>query len=495
VNLYRRLEAIHRRWTILVFALLLSLVGAGALNALSPAEYTAQLQLFVSTQASDNAQAAYQGAQFSEQRVTSYTELISSERVAQAVVDRLNLNETPTELAGRVSATSEAESVVIDVAVTDTSAVRAADIANEIGRVFPSIVAEVERPSTPTADATAVPVVIRAVESATVPLTPSSLGLVSTLVIGLLVGLVIGAGGAIALDSLDTRIRTSRELEEKLGKPCLGQLPYDSSAGSLPIVVRDRPGVPIAEAFRQIRTNLQFVDVDQRSKVFVLTSSVPSEGKTTCVVNLAQTLGSTGLRVIVVDADLRRPRIGERLGVPDAVGLTTVLARHAKLPDSIQTISTGRFDVLTAGRVPPNPSELLASRQMAATIGELRSTYDIVLIDTAPLLPVVDTAALGPRVDGVILLARWGVTTAAHLRLSAQALEAAGARLFGAILTMMPPRTLAGANSYGGYYTAHSGKNSAETVGENRSSSNVPARGGGADGQVGPTPRRSFDAT
>ena len=167
------------------------------------------------------------------------------------------------------------------------------------------------------------------------------------------------------------------------------------------------PQSPRSEAFRQLRTNLQFLDVDTPHKVIAITSSLPSEGKTTTLANLAIALASSGFRVITVEADLRRPKLADLLGVERSVGLTSVLAGRVRPEQAVQHWSGGGFDVLARGPLPPNPSELLASQHMAVQLGELRERYDLVLLDTPPLLPVTDAAAVAPATDGAILVCRF----------------------------------------------------------------------------------------
>ena len=186
------------------------------------------------------------------------------------------------------------------------------------------------------------------------------------LALGLLVGLAIGVGTAVLLETLDTRVKEVAALPEIVGAPLLGALATDSEIPKHPLIVRDRPHSPQAEAFRALRTNLQFVDVDQRPRSIVVTSAVPREGKSTVAMNLAVALAEAGTPVALVDADLRRPSLADRLGLAGDAGLTDVLIGRASIGDVIQRSgSTGRLWVLTSGSLPPNPSELLGSSRCA----------------------------------------------------------------------------------------------------------------------------------
>ena len=213
--------------------------------------------------------------------------------------------------------------------------------------------------------------------------------------------------------------------------------------------VHEDPQAPRAEAFRQLRTNLQFIDVDRPHRVLVITSAMPSEGKTTTLANLAIALATAGHRVLVVDADLRRPKLTDLLGLDRSVGLTNVLSGRVAPGQVIQHWAEG-VDVLASGPLPPNPSELLGSTQMASTLQHLGAQYDIVLVDTPPLLPVADAAAVAPATDGVLLVCRFK-TTREQLGGAVHALQAVSAALLGTVFSMVPargPRAYANYNSY-----------------------------------------------
>lgn len=447
MTLQDHLRVLRERWRIAAAAVVLALLAATAAWFVRPAEYTASLTMYVSSQGGDTASAAYQGAQLSQQRVTSYVELVSSRRVAEEVIAQLRSDETPDALSQRVNATSALDSVLIDVAVQDESPARAAELANTIGQVFTELVDELERPVDPAAQQA---VAVRVVQSAAPPTRPSSTSLPVTLALGLLSGLAVGIGGALARNTLDTSVKSPDQLRELTKAPNLGNIAFDADVPKRPLTVHEDPQSPRSEAFRQLRTNLQFVDVDRPRKVIVVTSSVPTEGKTTTLANLAIALASTGQRVLVIEADLRRPKLSDTLGVERAVGLTSVLSGRVGVVQAIQQWSGG-VDVLASGSLPPNPSELLSSHQMRSLLTELRGYYDTILVDTPPLLPVTDAAAVAPSTDGVLLVCRFKETTSDQVVRSVEALAAVSVDVLGTIFTMVPssgPRAYAQYNSY-----------------------------------------------
>ena len=186
---------------------------------------------------------------------------------------------------------------------------------------------------------------------------------------------------------LDTKIRNDDDLRSITASPVLGSIAFDETVPSHPIVIADEPHSAPAEAVRRLRTNLQFVGAASESKSLVITSSVPGEGKTTTSINLAVALADAGNRVVLVDADLRRPSVAEYMGLEGAAGLTTVLIGRAGVADVIQPWRSSGLDVLPSGQVPPNPSELLGSSAMRVLLEQLSESYDVVLLDSPPLLP------------------------------------------------------------------------------------------------------------
>jgi non-specific protein-tyrosine kinase len=276
----------------------------------------------------------------------------------------------------------------------------------------------------------------------------------------LLAGVALGVAGALGRNALDTSVKSLRQLREAAGAPNLGSIAHDPAVPKRPLTVHEDPQSPRAEAFRQLRTNLQFVDVDTPRKVIIVTSSLPAEGKTTTVTNLAIALALAGSRVLLIDADLRRPKVADLLGIDKTAGLTSVLSGRATADQVIQPWGGGMFDVLASGPLPPNPSELLASEHMKSMLSELREQYDVVLIDTPPLLPVTDAAAVAPATDGAILVCRFKRTTTAQVGAATGALAAVTAPLLATIFTMVPDKHPA-KYRYDSYYRAGTGASEA----------------------------------
>ncbi|GAB3365744.1 hypothetical protein GCM10027300_41540 [Modestobacter lapidis] len=234
--------------------------------------------------------------------------------------------------------------------------------------------------------------------------------------------------------------------------PIVGVILRDEALQTQHTIDRDSQS-RTAEAYRQLRTNLQFLNVDEPPKVIMISSAVPSEGKTTVAVNLALTLAETGRQVTLVEGDLRRPRVTRYLGMVGGAGLTNILAGSAELEDVLQPHGDGNLSVIAAGPTPPNPSELLASSHMFKLIDDLRGKNDFVLIDAPPLLPVADASGLAVMVDGVVLSIRYGSTRKEQLQQSRATLDRVGARTLGVILNIVPTKAeITSAYGYGYSY-------------------------------------------
>ena len=439
---------IRERWKVVLTATTLGLAIGVGFVLVTPPSYTCSIALYVSAQVSESTNSAYQGSLLSQQRVKSYTELVDSPRVASEVISQLNLNLTPSQLTSDISASNVPDSVIINVDVSNTDPIEAAKIANSTGEVFTKFVNDLERPQLPN---TASPVVVRVVQPAVIPTRASSIGLTTGATVGVLLGALLGAGLAVLIQTLDRSVRTLERLNHHSGAHNLGIVEADDLFKERLVVGADCEQSARLESFRQIRTSLQFVDVDKVSQVLLVTSPLAGEGKTTTASNLAAVLAATGLRVLLVEADLRRPAAAGLLHLERSVGLTTALVGRVDVGRAIQQHAPGGFDFLSAGPLPPNPSELLSSHQMHELITQLRGHYDKVILDGPPVLPVADSAILATQADGVVVIARYKSTRIAQLEGAVEAVRQVSGRILGTVFTMVPksgPHSYAKYNSY-----------------------------------------------
>lgn len=421
---------------------LLAVAVAGLLTWRTTAQYASSTELYVSTTSgNDDVTAAYQGSLLSQQRVASYAKLLEGELVAERVIERLGLPMTPQELIGQIGAASTPGTVILTATVTDPSAEQAQLLAATVAEEFAGLVVELETQAAAAAPAATITVVKRA----QLPVSPVTPQVWMNLVVGFMVGIGAGVGLALLREVMDNTVKTDADVLEATGAAGIGSVMFDPDMSKRPLVSQSVGHSRSAEAYRQIRTNLQFLNVDDPPRVLVVTSAVPNEGKTTTAINLALVIAQSGQRVALVEGDLRRPRVVSYMRLIKGAGLTNVLAGTASAADVLQPFGDGKLSVLASGSTPPNPSELLGSAHMQRMMTDLRDTHDYVIIDAPPLLPVTDAAVLAVYADGAIIVTRHGGTKRGQLLLAAQTLHSIDAKILGVIVNMVP----AAAEKYG----------------------------------------------
>jgi capsular exopolysaccharide synthesis family protein len=290
------------------------------------------------------------------------------------------------------------------------------------------------------------------VTPATPPSTPVSPKPVQTAIFGAMLGAVIGLGLAFLFEHLDDTVKVKEDVERATsGVPVLGLIPavtaWKKRQESMLISITD-PGSPVSEAYRTLRTSINFLGIDRALRTLQITSPGASEGKSTTIANLAVALARAGQRVIVVGCDLRRPRIHDFFGVSNDVGFTNVLKGTTPLPRALQNVEgEDHLQVLASGPLPPNPSELLASNRTVEMLVTLQTLADIVLLDCPPVLPVTDAAVLSSRVDATLLVATAGKTTKGELTRAVELLHHVNAPIVGTVLNGVTAMD----DHYGGY--------------------------------------------
>jgi capsular exopolysaccharide synthesis family protein len=444
VTLTQYLRVLRHQWLVVALLTMVGLGGSAAYTFQQTPVYSAQIQLFVSVRSDSGITGLTQGSTFTQQRVKSYADIVTSPLIAEPVINQLRLPFTAAQLASRITASSPLDTVLLDIVVTDTDPARAAQIANALGAEFPRLVAVLETPS----DQSASPVTVSVTRSAVTGSKPVSPRIPLNLALGLIVGLGLGIGAAVLRDQFNTSVSGVSDVEKLTGAIPLGVVPFDATAGKQPLVTADQFGGR-AEAFRTLRTNLQFADVDDPPRVITITSALPAEGKTTTACNVALTLAQSGARVVLVEGDLRKPAVGKYLGISNAAGLTNVLAGQHELRDVIVSYQRDTLAVLPSGPTPPNPSEMLGSQQMHQLLITLAADYDLVIIDAPPLLPVTDAAVLASASDGAILVVRHGKSRREEVERALQALGSVNAKVLGTVLNFAPRKKRGG--GYDGY--------------------------------------------
>jgi capsular exopolysaccharide synthesis family protein len=433
---------IRRRWRLVLVVLTIT-VGAAALVTLQATpQYSSTARLFVATSSSESdVSQAYQGGLFASQRVQSYADIVpKSRQLADQVVEDLGGNADPNEVKNSVRAKVVPDTVNLEIIATDPDPVRARDIAQSYAEALSDLVAQLETPGGKT-----VPLIkAEVVDNAQVSTSPVSPRPARNLGLGFILGLLMGLAVAVLREVMDNSLTTSEDITEITPAPIVGRIMSDQGAVREPVGATLAATTSWAESFRVLRTNMQYIEVDHDQKVFVVTSSLPEEGKSTIAVNLAVTLALTNQRVALVECDLRRPLIAKRLGLDGAVGTTSVLIGKVSLREAMQDYGDTGLKLLACGPIPPNPSELLQSKAMETLLAQLRAEFDVVLLDAPPLLPVTDAALLAAQTDGALIVVRHAKTTQDQLAHAIDRLTAVDAKTVGVVLNMVPTKRRGG---------------------------------------------------
>lgn len=308
---------------------------------------------------------------------------------------------------------------------------------------------------------------VTVIDAAMQPFSPVSPNRRRIFLTALIFGSILGLGAAVVLENLDDSVKSPDEVREQFGLSVVGTIPgiKDSELpGANGTEVARRlathfdPRSPVAEAYRSLRTNLAFARAHEAMRILVLTSPGPSDGKSTTVANLAITFAQQGQRTLLIDGDLRRAVLDKMFKVPRSPGLTDVLVGRQRLSNVVHKTEIENLSVVGSGPFPPNPSELLGSSAMRDVLRDAQSEYDVVLIDSPPLLAVTDAAVLATMADGAILVIRVGATAKAAVRRAVAQLQTVHGRVVGAVLNDVDLRSGAFSGSYGYYYYYYYGE-------------------------------------
>jgi succinoglycan biosynthesis transport protein ExoP len=492
-------RALRRRWAVIVLCALVVPATAVALSLRQEKQYTASASLLFRDPQFDQklfGSTAFQPSIDPAREAATNVKLVSLETVAARTAKALGNQITASDVQNAITVESEGQSDVASIKATHHDPTFAAKLANtfaqqfivfrreadrsKIGSAEQLVQAQLDRlPSSEQTTEQGRSLRVQAeqlrvlaalqtgnaelVQPAQPPSSPSAPTPVRNGVVGGLLGLLIGCGFAFLLERSDRRLRTAREIGDAFGRPILGTVPQSRSiakAGGLRALNAGE-----AEAFRMLRANLRYFNVDSEIKSVLITSAAPAEGKSTVAMHLALTAAAGGSQVLLLEADLRKPTLAHRLGISPSEGLSQVLAGGRELKDAVKHVRLGTngadartVDVLPTGPIPPNPSDLVESDRMRQIVRAAEAAYDLVVIDTPPTSIVSDAIPLVNEVSGVIVVSRLGKTTresAAHLR---RQLEHLSAKTLGVVVNSVGrgggPDYGYGYGGYGYGYTA-----------------------------------------
>ncbi len=505
LNIRRYLLVIRRWWWLILGCTVLAALAAFIVSSQMTPIYSASVTLLVhqSPNASTN---DYNAILISEKLARTYVQMLTGRPVLDAVIEQFELDDTQEELAKRIDTELVQNTQLIRLNVEDTSPIQAAQLTNAIagefiaqnqtlqqGRYADSLdsiqeqmdemsslmektQAEIDALGTPEtpqeqAELTRLETVLAGYrntyttllqsyeqmrltavqstdnvivfEKAQVPDEPIRPRKAINTALAGAVGMMLAVGAVFLVEYLDNTIKTPEDVSQELGLGTMGVIGR-MAKGAEELVTVVHPLSPISEAFRVLRTNIRFSGVDEPIRTLLVTSAGPTEGKSTTAANLAVAMAQAGLRVVALDADLRRPRLHKIFDLHPRGGLTGSLL-EGNMDGRLQPSQVEGLSVLPAGDLPPNPSELLGSRRLRELLDELAKDADVVVIDSPPVLPVTDAAVLAQEVDGVLLVVDAGETRREVVQRAAESLQQVGAHLIGVVLNRV-------STGRGGYY-------------------------------------------
>ena len=419
--LRRVMGVVARRWWIVAISGLIGAVVGVISSLFSPTIYEAQTSLYITAgDGTNSASSAYQGTMASQQRVLSYGDLVRSDSVLEGALERLpNSGLSVDQLRSSVRASSQPNTVVLTLSVTNESPQYAVQLSNAVGASLVESVSALETSpisSEPLAKLTVVTPASNAVVIS--PNKKRNIGL------GLLGGLAIGFIAVIIATKLDNRVGSSSDIDDLVSLPLLSEVPESSSLGVHSLVDFGVGGGVVPEAFRRFRTSLLYSSVDRPVKSVLVTSGSPNEGKTTTALNLAASFAELGKRVLLIEADLRRPSFSDKVAHPGGAGLTDCLAGQAEFGDLVLELPEASIWLLAAGSRVGNPSELLSSDKAKQLFEELVQKFDYVVVDSPPVLPVCDAVVLAHLVDYTVFVVSENRTRRNDLVASVSAIRA-----------------------------------------------------------------------
>jgi tyrosine-protein kinase len=465
MSVTRAVGVLRKRWYVVLAATLLGGIVAFAASSTVTPIYHSTASLYFSLTTATSGSDINQGSAYTQAQMLSFARLATSAEVLDPVARKLDGDLTIAQLRRLMSVTIPQNTVILDVRVGSTDPERAAEIANAVSDSLIDAVDEVA----PDASDGAATVAATAIDPAVPAAFQTSPNKQQDAVLGAIVGFLLASIAVVLMSALDTRVRSEAALKDVTELSLLGSIEQTpSSSDPRPITIR-QPNGSAAEAFRQVRSGLRFASASHATRSLAITSSVPGEGKTWLAANLAVVLAETGRRVLLIDADLRKPRVADSFGILGAVGLTTVLIDAIPLHSAVQPWPRSSLEILPSGAVPPNPAELLASERMKELIAELVEGYDLVVIDTAPVQVVADATMISQLVDAVLIVADTTKVRRAQLAATIAALERTDAHISGVVLNRVRPRP-----HHDYYYVSDDEVTEAPTIVRHRSRATSP---------------------
>lgn len=468
ITLMDLFKIIRKHLVTAIIAFVVVVAGVSAYTFLAPAKYTATAQTMATYNASQNGVDINQqsaGGSYISNQITSYPTLATTSKVLKPVIDDLGLDETVTDLAGQVTVTNPTNTAFVNIAVVDGDPKQAADIANSVAESLKNVI------ESDLYSGDKSPVKLSIVQKAQVPTSKSSPKNALYLAVGVVLGIIIGVFAALIKDLLNTKVEETSDVRGIVRASSLGSVPMDASLDDKRPVLVSQPNGAIAEEFRRIHTNIDFLQTDRTEGVgqlLVITSAQPSEGKTTMAINTAVALAEDGAKVLLIDADLRHPSVAHHLGIEGAAGLAHVLSGQMGPKDVVQSYWKPNLHILPGGKRPANAGVLLGSETMKLMVEQALTQYDYVIIDTAPLTVSNDGAVFGRWAKGLLLVVSRNVCEKKSLQEAADTLATAQVPVLGFIFNRADPKKTNTHSNYYYYYEDGAPRSSHRAKGKKR---------------------------
>ncbi|EEI81266.1 polysaccharide biosynthesis tyrosine autokinase [Bifidobacterium longum subsp. longum] len=451
------LQIVRKHLASAIISFVVVFAAVAAVTFIMPPKYTATAEVFATyagqsgeTQTTNDMSS---GANYLNTQITTYPELVKTEAVLQPVIKDLGLDMTTTDLAGVVTATNPPNTFMVDISAEVGDPQQAADIANSVAKNLADQISSDLYNNSSSSNGS--PIKLTVVQKAQTPTSQSSPNIPLYLAVGLIFGIIVGVGVALLRDILNTKVDSTDDVRELTHASSLGTVPQATILDDSRPVIVAQPAGSEAEEFRRIRTNLSFLTTTAtqgHGRLLVISSTNPSEGKTTVSANVAVALAEEGKSVLFIDADLRHPSVAHKLGIEGHVGLSHVLSRQASPADVIQKYWKPNLHIMPAGKRPANASILLNSDLMKEMVERALTQYDYVIIDTAPLSVASEATVFGRMAGGLVLVTGKGVVEKKELENTATALQAAEVPILGFIFNFADPKKIHSKNYYYYYY-------------------------------------------
>ncbi|KAB8287253.1 protein-tyrosine kinase [Bifidobacterium ramosum] len=446
-------QILRKHLVSVIISFVVVFAAVAAYTFLAPPKYTATSELFAtysgqSDSASLSTSEISSGASYLSTQIKTYPQLVKTEAVLDPVINELGLDMDSDTLAEVVTATNPSNTFMVDISVEVGDPQQASDIANSVAQNLSKQISS----SLYTGDSQKSPIKLTVVKKARVPESPSSPKVPLYLAAGVVLGIIVAVGVALLRDILNTKVDTSDDVRDLTHSSSIGSIPDDESLDDTRPAIVAQPNGVIAEEYRRVRANLDFLRSGEQSggRLIVITSTDPSEGKTTTSVNTAVALAEDGKSVLLIDADLRHPSVAHKLGLEGHVGLSHILSGQASPLEVVQQYWKPNLHVLPAGKRPASASILLNSDLMRELVEQALTQYDYVIIDTTPLSVSSDATIFGRMAGGLVLVVGKGVVEKKELASMAESLKTAEVPILGFIFNFADAKKMHSSNYY--YY-------------------------------------------